>query len=178
MRTPSTPEIAFDNVQLEADFVQRATELRTMRNSQLNDVRSKRVEYKNQARRDEQTLRHEWAIEHAALRCDLEKLKDVRASLRQQMHDAILERDTEQLFDLTEQIRKMQEHIANRELAHNERLNELHAKLQQNLNDLSKLNIEIQAEFRRQHSKLRQELADKIDVNRQRAIELQKGNLS
>ena len=124
MRTSSTPEIAFDNVQLEADFVQRATELRTMLNNQL------------------------------------------------------LERDNEQLFDLTEQIRSMREHIAHRELAHNEKLNELHTNLQSNLNELSKLNIEIQAEFRRQHSKLRQELADKIDVNRQRAIALQKGELS
>lgn len=180
MRTPTTPEIASSNVQLEADFIAKANELRMMRNNQINDVRTKRSEFKQQARRESQSLRHAWAMELAALRNDIENLKDKRSTLRQQFHDNIIERDNEELFELTSQIRKLQEHLANRELVFNEKLNEVQMKLQRALSDLGKVSIEIHAEYRNKHSKLRQELQDKVDLNRQKAQQIarQEGLLS
>ena len=180
MRTPTTPEIASSNVQLEADFIAKVNELRALRNNQINDVRCKRSEYKQQARRDTQGLRHAWAIELAALRNDIEVLKDKRATLRQQFHDNVLERDNEELFELTSQIRKLQEHIANRELVFNDKMNEVQNRLQQALNDLGKVSLEIHTEFREKQTKLRQELQDKVDLNRQKAQQIarQEGLLS
>ncbi len=180
MRIPTTPEIAYANVQLEADFIAKVNELRALRNNQINDVRCKRSEYKQQARRETQGLRHAWAIELAALRNDIEVLKDKRATLRQQFHDNVLERDNEELFELTSQIRKLQEHIANRELVFNDKMNEVQNRLQQALNDLGKVSLEIHAEYRNKHSKLRQELQDKVDLNRQKAQQIarQEGLLS
>lgn len=103
-----------------------------------------------------------------------------RSTLRQQFHDNIIERDNEELFELTSQIRKLQEHLANRELVFNEKLNEVQTKLQQALSDLGKISIEIHAEYRNKHSKLRQELAEKVNINRQKAqaIARQEGLLS
>ena len=180
MRTPTTPEIASSNVQLEADFIAKVNELRALRNNQINDVRCKRSEYKQQARRETQGLRHAWAIELAALRNDIEVLKDKRATLRQQFHDNVLERDNEELFELTSQIRKLQEHIANRELVFNDKMNEVQNRLQQALNDLGKVSLEIHTEFREKQTKLRQELQDKVNLNRQKAQALahQEGLLS
>jgi len=180
MRIPSTPEIANANVQLEAEFVAKLNELRQLRNNQISDVRCKRSEYKQQARRETQGLRHAWAIELAALRNDIEVLKDKRATLRQQFHDNVLERDNEELFELTSQIRKLQEHIANRELVFNDKMNEVQNRLQQALNDLGKVSLEIHTEFREKQTKLRQELQDKVDLNRQKAQQLarQEGLLS
>jgi hypothetical protein len=180
MRTPTTPEIASSNVQLEADFIAKVNELRALRNNQINDVRCKRSEYKQQARRETQGLRHAWAIELAALRNDIEVLKDKRATLRQQFHDNVLERDNEELFELTSQIRKLQEHIANRELVFNDKMNEVQNRLQQALNDLGKVSLEIHTEFREKQTKLRQELQDKVDLNRQKAQQIarQEGLLS
>ena len=57
MRIPSTPEIATSNVQLEAEYIAKLNELRQMRNSQISDVRCKRGEYKQLARRESQSLR-------------------------------------------------------------------------------------------------------------------------
>lgn len=180
MRIPTTPEIAYANVQLEADFIAKVNELRALRNNQINDVRCKRSEYKQQARRETQGLRHAWAIELAALRNDIEVLKDKRATLRQQFHDNVLERDNEELFELTSQIRKLQEHIANRELVFNDKMNEVQSRLQQALNDLGKVSLEIHTEFREKQTKLRQELQDKVDLNRQKAQQIarQEGLLS
>lgn len=180
MRIPTTPEIASSNVQLEADFIAKVNELRALRNNQINDVRCKRSEYKQQARRETQGLRHAWAIELAALRNDIEVLKDKRATLRQQFHDNVLERDNEELFELTSQIRKLQEHIANRELVFNDKMNEVQNRLQQALNDLGKVSLEIHTEFREKQTKLRQELQDKVDLNRQKAQQIarQEGLLS
>ena len=180
MRIPTTPEIANANVQLEADFIAKVNELRALRNNQINDVRCKRSEYKQQARRETQGLRHAWAIELAALRNDIEVLKDKRATLRQQFHDNVLERDNEELFELTSQIRKLQEHIANRELVFNDKMNEVQNRLQQALNDLGKVSLEIHTEFREKQTKLRQELQDKVDLNRQKAQQIarQEGLLS
>lgn len=180
MRTPTTPEIASSNVQLEADFIAKANELRMMRNNQINDVRTKRSEFKQQARRESQSLRHAWAMELAALRNDIEVIKDKRATLRQQFHDNVLERDNEELFELTSQIRKLQEHIAKRELVFNEKLNEVNANLQQALIELGKVSLEIHTEFREKQTKLRQELAEKVDLNRQKAQQIarQEGLLS
>jgi len=180
MRIPTTPEIAHANVQLEADFIAKVNELRALRNNQINDVRCKRSEYKQQARRETQGLRHAWAIELAALRNDIEVLKDKRATLRQQFHDNVLDRDNEELFELTSQIRKLQEHIANRELVFNDKMNEVQSRLQQALNDLGKVSLEIHTEFREKQTKLRQELQDKVDLNRQKAQALarQEGLLS
>ena len=180
MRIPTTHEIASTNVQLEADFIAKVNELRALRNNQINDVRCKRSEYKQQARRETQGLRHAWAIELAALRNDIEVLKDKRATLRQQFHDNVLERDNEELFELTSQIRKLQEHIANRELVFNDKMNEVQNRLQQALNDLGKVSLEIHTEFREKQTKLRQELQDKVDLNRQKAQQIarQEGLLS
>ena len=180
MRIPTTPEIAYANVQLEADFIAKVNELRALRNNQINDVRCKRSEYKQQARRETQGLRHAWAIELAALRNDIEVLKDKRATLRQQFHDNVLERDNEELFELTSQIRKLQEHIANRELVFNDKMNEVQNRLQQALNDLGKVSLEIHTEFREKQTKLRQKLQDKVDLNRQKAQQIarQEGLLS
>ena len=180
MRIPTSPEIAYANVQLEADFIAKVNELRALRNNQINDVRCKRSEYKQQARRETQGLRHAWAIELAALRNDIEVLKDKRATLRQQFHDNVLERDNEELFDLTSQIRKLQEHIANRELVFNDKMNEVQNRLQQALNDLGKVSLEIHTEFREKQTKLRQELQDKVELNRQKAQQIarQEGLLS
>ena len=180
MRTPSTPEIAAANVQLEADFIAKVNELRQLRNNQIADVRAKRSECKQMARSEKQSLRHAWAIELAALRNDIEVIKDKRATLRQQFHDNVLERDNEELFELTSQIRKHQEHIANRELVFNEKMNEVQNKLQQALNDLGKVSLEIHTEFREKQTKLRQELQDKVDLNRQKAQQIarQEGLLS
>lgn len=166
MRTPSTPEIAAANVQLEADFIAKVNELRQLRNNQIADVRAKRSECKQMARSEKQSLRHAWAMELAALRNDIEVLKDKRATLRQQFHDNVLERDNEELFELTSQIRKHQEHIANRELVFNEKMNEVQNKLQQALNDLGKVSLEIHTEFREKQTKLRQELTEKVGANR------------
>ena len=178
MRIPTTHEIASTNVQLEADFIAKVNELRALRNNQINDVRCKRSEYKQQARRETQGLRHAWAIELAALRNDIEV--DKRATLRQQFHDNVLERDNEELFELTSQIRKLQEHIANRELVFNDKMNEVQNRLQQALNDLGKVSLEIHTEFREKQTKLRQELQDKVDLNRQKAQQIarQEGLLS
>jgi hypothetical protein len=180
MRIPTTPEIAYANVQLEADFIAKVNELRALRNNQINDVRCKRSEYKQQARREIQSLRHTWAMELAALRNDIEVLKDKRATLRQQFHDNVLERDNEELFELTSQIRKLQEHIAKRELIFNEKLNQVNANLQQALLDLGKVSNDIHTEFREKQTKLRQELAEKVDLNRQKAQQIarQEGLLS
>ncbi len=180
MRIPTTPEIAYANVQLVADFIAKVNELRALRNNQINDVRCKRSEYKQQARRETQGLRHAWAIELAALRNDIEVLKDKRATLRQQFHDNVLERDNEELFELTSQIRKLQEHIAKRELIFNENLNQVNANLQQELLDLGKVSNEIHTEFREKQTKLRQELQDKVDLNRLKAQQIarQEGLLS
>ena len=180
MRIPSTPEIASQNVQLETEFIATVNELRQQRNNQINDVRCKRSEYKQQARRETQGLRHAWAIELAALRNDIEVLKDKRATLRQQFHDNVLERDNEELFELTSQIRKLQEHIANRELVFNDKMNEVQSRLQQALNDLGKVSLEIHTEFREKQTKLRQVLQDKVDLNRQKAQQIarQEGLLS
>ena len=180
MRIPTTPEIAYANVQLETDFIAKVNELRALRNNQINDVRCKRSEYKQQARRETQGLRHAWAIELAALRNDTEVLKDKRATLRQQFHDNVLDRDNEELFELTSQIRKLQEHIANRELVFNDKMNEVQSRLQQALNDLGKVSLEIHTEFREKQTKRRQELQDKVDLNRQKAQQIarQEGLLS
>lgn len=166
MKPSTTPEIANANVQLEADFIAKVNELRQLRNNQISDVRNKRNEYKQQARRETQSLRHAWAIELAALRNDIEVLKDKRATLRQQFHDNVLERDNEELFELTSQIRKLQEHIAKRELIFNEKLNQVNANLQQALLDLGKVSNDIHTEFREKQTKLRQELAEKVGANR------------
>lgn len=180
MKIPTTPEIAYANVQLEADFIAKVNELRALRNNQINDVRCKRSEYKQQARRETQSLRHAWAIELAALRNDIEVLKDKRATLRQQFHDNVLERDNEELFELTSQIRQLQEHIAKRELVFNEKINQVNSNLQQALIDLGKVSNDIHTEFREKQTKLRQELAEKVDLNRQKAQALarQEGLLS
>ena len=180
MRPSTTPEIAAANAQLEADFIAKVNELRQLRNSQIADVRAKRSEYKQMARSEKQSLRHAWAMELAALRNDIEVLKDKRATLRQQFHDNVLERDNDELFDLTSQIRKLQEHIAKRELVFNDKMNEVQNWLLQALNDLGKVSLEIHTEFREKQTKLRQELTDKVNLNRQKAqaIARQEGLLS
>lgn len=180
MRPSTTPEIAAANVQLEADFIAKVNELRQLRNSQIADVRAKRSEYKQMARSEKQSLRHAWAMELAALRNDIEVLKDKRATLRQQFHDGILERDNDELFDLTSQIRKLQEHIAKRELVFNDKMNEVQNWLLQALNDLGKVSLEIHTEYREKQTKLRQELTDKVNLNRQKAQQIarQEGLLS
>lgn len=180
MRIPSTPEIASQNVQLETEFIAKVNELRQQRNNQIADVRAKRNECKQMARSEKQSLRHAWAMELATLRNDIEMLKDKRATLRQQFHDGILERDNDELFDLTSQIRKLQENIAKRELVFNDKMNEVQNRLQQALNDLGKVSLEIHTEFREKQTTLRQELAEKVYLNRQKAqaIARQEGLLS
>lgn len=167
-RIPSTPEQATANVALEADFHEKATDLKVERNNALNVLRNKRNKVKEAAHLSIQNIKHAWTIEKANIHMQIDRLVDERANLRREIHDGFAD-DNSQLLALTEQIHELRIKLANQDMECNNRIKEVKDSLNDAIHDLGKETIAIQENFHRRHSQLRMQLNEQVQVNRAKA---------
>lgn len=170
MRIPSTPEIATSNVQLEAEYQEKATQLKVERNNALNVLRAKRNKVKEAAHLRIHNIKHAWMVEKANIHMQIDRLVDERSSLRRELHDGFAD-DKSKLLVLTEQIHELRVRLANQDMECENSIKEVKDSLSDAIQELGKENIAIQESFHRQHSQLRMRMHEMVQANRAKAYE-------